>query len=163
MIPGARSLEQWLEYCPGGKKKRTCPVCKQPCGAAHPPTRLYFQSTGACPTQAEPASQDAPAGPDPEALAAELARLEQKAASLGKVVEEQRDGIKNLNAEASAAAVPSRSVFLGSVSRGLLMGSCRVSARLPGGWRRRPPQRRCRKPRERRKTMSRCYSLREKR
>ncbi|PUZ50103.1 hypothetical protein GQ55_6G032800 [Panicum hallii var. hallii] len=95
----ALCLEQWLEYCPGGKKKRTCPVCKQPCGAAHPPTRLYFQSTGACPTQADPTSQDAPGGPDPEALAAELARLEQKASSLGRVVEEQRDGIKNLNAE----------------------------------------------------------------
>ncbi|CAO2164425.1 unnamed protein product [Urochloa humidicola] len=96
----ALCLEQWLEYCPGGKKKRTCPVCKQACGAAHPPTRLYFQSTGACPTQAGgPASPDGPGGPDPEALAAELARIEQKAASLGKVVEEQRDGIKNLNAE----------------------------------------------------------------
>ncbi|CAO2176497.1 unnamed protein product [Urochloa humidicola] len=96
----ALCLDQWLEYCPGGKKKRTCPVCKQACGAAHPPTRLYFQSTGTCPTQAGgPASPDGPGGPDPEALAAELARLEQKAASLGKVVEEQRDGIKNLNAE----------------------------------------------------------------
>ncbi|CAO2168021.1 unnamed protein product [Urochloa humidicola] len=96
----ALCLDQWLEYCPGGKKKRTCPVCKQACGAAHPPTRLYFQSTGACPTQAGgPASPDGPGGPDPEALAAELARIEQKAASLGKVVEEQRDGIKNLNAE----------------------------------------------------------------
>ncbi|CAL4996703.1 unnamed protein product [Urochloa decumbens] len=92
----ALCLEQWLEYCPGGKKKRTCPVCKQACGAAHPPTRLYFQSTGTCPTQATgPASP----GPDPEAVAAEVARLEQKAASLGRVVEEQRDGIKNLNAE----------------------------------------------------------------
>ena len=163
MIPGARSLEQWLEYCPGGKKKRTCPVCKQPCGAAHPPTRLYFQSTGACPTQADPASQDAPAGPDPEALAAELARLEQKAASLGKVVEEQRDGIKNLNAEASAADFSSRSVFLGGVSRGLLMGSCWVSARLPGGLRRQPPWRRCTKLQGRRKSVSRCCSMREQR
>ncbi|CAO2189806.1 unnamed protein product [Urochloa humidicola] len=96
----ALCLEQWLEYCPGGKKKRTCPVCKQACGAAHPPTRLYFQSTGTCPTQAGgPASPDGPGGPDPEALAAELSRLEQKATSLGRVVEEQRDGIKNLNAE----------------------------------------------------------------
>ncbi|CAO2210156.1 unnamed protein product [Urochloa humidicola] len=95
----ALCLEQWLEYCPGGKKKRTCPVCKQACGAAHPPTRLYFQSTGTCPTQACPASPDGPGRPDPEALAAEVARLEQKAASLGRVVEEQRDGIKNLNAE----------------------------------------------------------------
>ncbi|OEL26424.1 hypothetical protein BAE44_0012565 [Dichanthelium oligosanthes] len=81
----ALCLEQWLEYCPGGKKKRTCPVCKRPCGAAHPPTRLYFQSTGACPPQAELSSQDAPGGPDREQIAAELARLEQKAASLGRV------------------------------------------------------------------------------
>ncbi|XP_062196064.1 uncharacterized protein LOC133899133 [Phragmites australis] len=95
----ALCLEQWLEYSPGGKKKLTCPICKQPCGAAHPPTRLFFQSTGACPTQACPSSQDASEGADPEALAAEVARLEQKAASLGRVLEEQRDGIKKLNAE----------------------------------------------------------------
>ncbi|KAL6857052.1 hypothetical protein ACP4OV_018434 [Aristida adscensionis] len=98
------SLEQWLEYCPGGKtkKKLTCPMCKQPCGAAHPPTRLFFQSTGACPaSQPCPSSQDSPggAGADPEALAAEVARLEQKAVSLGKTLEEQRDGIRRLNAE----------------------------------------------------------------
>ncbi|KAL6659314.1 hypothetical protein ACP70R_003354 [Stipagrostis hirtigluma subsp. patula] len=94
------SLEQWLEYCPGGKKKLTCPICKQPCGASRPPTRLFFQSTGACPTQACPSPQDSPeGGADPEALAAEVARLEQKAASLGKTLEEQRDGIKRLNAE----------------------------------------------------------------
>ncbi|KAF0900408.1 hypothetical protein E2562_031595 [Oryza meyeriana var. granulata] len=101
---GNGSLEQWLEYCPGGKKKLTCPICKQPCGAAHPPTRLYFQSTGACPTQAcSPSRQEPDGGADPEELAAEVARLEQKAASLGKVLEEQRDGIQKLNAEASAA------------------------------------------------------------
>ncbi|KAJ1267254.1 hypothetical protein BS78_07G042700 [Paspalum vaginatum] len=95
----ALCLDQWLEYCPGGKKKRTCPVCKQPCGAAHPPTRLYFQSTGACPTQACPSPQHASGGADAEALAGEVARLEQKAASLGRVVDEQREGIKILNAE----------------------------------------------------------------
>ncbi|XP_062191656.1 uncharacterized protein LOC133895384 [Phragmites australis] len=97
----ALCLEQWLEYCPGGKKKLTCPICKQPCGAAHPPTRLFFQSTGACPTQAFPSSQDTSEGADREALAAEVAQLEQKAASLGRMIEEQRDGIKKLNAEAA--------------------------------------------------------------
>uniref|UniRef100_A0ACD5ZV32 Uncharacterized protein n=1 Tax=Avena sativa TaxID=4498 RepID=A0ACD5ZV32_AVESA len=94
----ALCVEQWLEYCPGagGKKKGTCPICKRACGASHPPTRLFFQSTGACPTQASSgSSQDA----DPEALAAEVARLEQKAASLGRVLDEQRDGIQKLNAE----------------------------------------------------------------
>ncbi|KAI4964166.1 hypothetical protein ZWY2020_006954 [Hordeum vulgare] len=94
----ALCLEQWLEYCPsaGGKKKGKCPICKQACGASHPPTRLFFQSTGACPTQAPPSSsQDA----DPEELAAEVARLEQKASSLGRALEEQRDGIQKLNAE----------------------------------------------------------------
>ncbi|KAL5204501.1 hypothetical protein ABZP36_009372 [Zizania latifolia] len=50
----ALCLEQWLEYCPGGKKKLTCPICKQPCGAACPPTRLFFQSTGACPSRPAP-------------------------------------------------------------------------------------------------------------
>lgn len=94
----ALCVEQWLEYCPGagGKKKGTCPICKRACGASHPPTRLFFQSTGACPTQASPrSSQDA----DQEALAAEVARLEQKASSLGRVLDEQRDGIQKLNAE----------------------------------------------------------------
>ncbi|CAM0911275.1 unnamed protein product [Alopecurus aequalis] len=94
----ALCVEQWMEYCPGagGKKKGTCPICKRPCGASHPPTRLFFQSTGACPTQASPGStQDA----DPEALAAEVARLEQKAASLGRVLDEQRDGIQKLSAD----------------------------------------------------------------
>ncbi|KAL5221580.1 hypothetical protein ABZP36_026293 [Zizania latifolia] len=96
----ALCLEQWLEYCPGGKKKLTCPICKQPCGAAYPPTRLFFQSTGSCPTQAcSPSRQGANGGADPDELAAEVARLEQKAASLGRVLEEQRDGIQKLNAE----------------------------------------------------------------
>ncbi|GJN39674.1 hypothetical protein PR202_gb28807 [Eleusine coracana subsp. coracana] len=106
----ALCLEQWLEYCPGGKKKGTCPICKHPCGAAHPPTRLFFQSTGACPTQACPSSQNASKGADPEELAAEVTRLEQKAVSLARIIEEQRDGIKKLNAEASAADCFSRSV-----------------------------------------------------
>ncbi|GJN12450.1 hypothetical protein PR202_ga30729 [Eleusine coracana subsp. coracana] len=106
----ALCLEQWLEYCPGGKKKGTCPICKHPCGVAHPPTRLFFQSTGACPTQACPSSQNASEGADPEELAAEVTRLEQKAVSLARVIEEQRDGIKKLNAEASAADCFSRSV-----------------------------------------------------
>uniref|UniRef100_I1QFP2 RING-type domain-containing protein n=1 Tax=Oryza glaberrima TaxID=4538 RepID=I1QFP2_ORYGL len=99
----ALCLEQWLEYCPGGKKKLTCPICKQPCGAAHPPTRLFFQSTGACPTQTASSSpsrhEPTDGGADREELAAEVARLEQKAASLGRVLDEQRDGIQKLNAE----------------------------------------------------------------
>ena len=37
-------------------------------------------------------------------LAAEVARLEQKAASLGRVLDEQRDGIQKLSAEVSAPA-----------------------------------------------------------
>ncbi|KAG0522480.1 hypothetical protein BDA96_07G040800 [Sorghum bicolor] len=98
----ALCLEQWLEYCPGGKKKRTCPICKQACGAAHPPTRLYFSSTGTCPTQACPSSPgNASGGADPAALAAEVARLEHKAASLGKVVEEQRETIDDLKSQAA--------------------------------------------------------------
>jgi TRAF-interacting protein len=105
------SVEQWLEYCPGagGKKKGTCPICKRACGPSHPPTRLFFQSTGACPTQASPGS---PQGADPEALAAEVARLEQKASSLGRVLDEQRDGIQKLNAEVSAAALPDLVILL---------------------------------------------------
>jgi TRAF-interacting protein len=119
MVLDACSLEQWLEYCPGGKKKGTCPICKHPCSAAHPSTRLFFQSTGACPTQACPSSQEA----DPEELAAEVARLEQKAASLDRVVEEQRDGIKKLNAEVSIADCLSGSVCWVAFRRVFLMHS----------------------------------------
>uniref|UniRef100_A0A0D9X4F9 RING-type domain-containing protein n=1 Tax=Leersia perrieri TaxID=77586 RepID=A0A0D9X4F9_9ORYZ len=95
----ALCVQQWLEYCPGGKKKLTCPICKQPCGAAHPPTRLFFPSTGGCSTQASPSRQGGDSGADAEELAVEVARLENKAAALGRVVEEQRDGIQKLNAE----------------------------------------------------------------
>ncbi|KAG8059970.1 hypothetical protein GUJ93_ZPchr0002g24088 [Zizania palustris] len=100
----ALCLEQWQEYCLGGKKL-TCPICKQPCGAAYSPTCLFFQSTGVCPTQACPSSQQgANGGVDRDELAAEVARLEQKSASLSRVLEEQRDGIQKLNAEASSAS-----------------------------------------------------------
>jgi hypothetical protein len=55
-------------------------------------------------------------GVDPE----EVARLEQKMMSLGRVVEEQHDGIKKLNTEVSIADCFSGSVFLVVFHHGLL-------------------------------------------
>uniref|UniRef100_J3MQD4 Uncharacterized protein n=1 Tax=Oryza brachyantha TaxID=4533 RepID=J3MQD4_ORYBR len=57
-----------------------------------------------------PSRQEPGGGADPVELAAEVTRLEQKAASLGRVLEEQRDGIQKLNAEARAAAPPTHSL-----------------------------------------------------
>jgi hypothetical protein len=159
----ACSLEQWLEYCPGGKKKGTCPICKHPCGAAHPPTRLFFQSTGACPTRTCPSSQDASEGSDPDELASEVTRLEQKAASLGRVVEEQRDGIQKLNAEVSIADYLSGSVCWVAFRVGLPMHSWWFWVRLQGGGSRRQQQKRSGMRRGRRKSAFRCCSIRKQR
>jgi hypothetical protein len=52
-----------------------------------------------------------------------IARMEQKAASLGRVVEEQRDDIKKLNAEVSIADCLSGSVCWVAFRRGSLMDS----------------------------------------
>ncbi len=44
-----RSLQQWMEYCPRGRKP-TCPICKQGC-SSRDVHRLFFQSVSADPTQ----------------------------------------------------------------------------------------------------------------
>ncbi|WOK95360.1 hypothetical protein Cni_G04067 [Canna indica] len=94
-------LQQWLEYCPAGRKP-TCPVCKQSCPHDRP-TRLYFQSTGdSSATQTTTTSSDSEhpsSGPDAEALAAEVRRLELKISSLTTNLETQQTHIKKLNDE----------------------------------------------------------------
>jgi translation elongation factor EF-1beta len=70
-------------------------------------------------TQACPSSQEA----NSEELAAVVAQLEQKVASLDMVVEEQCDGIKKLNAEVSITDCLSESVCSVAFSHGLLMDS----------------------------------------
>jgi TRAF-interacting protein len=75
------------------------PVAKSsmPSDLLSSPTHLFFQSTGACPTQARPSSQEA----DPKELPVEVVQLEQKAASLGRVVEEHRDGTNSVSGDFS--------------------------------------------------------------
>ncbi|XP_020113254.1 E3 ubiquitin-protein ligase TRAIP [Ananas comosus] len=90
-------LQQWLEYCPAGKKP-TCPVCKQSF-SHHPPVRLYFQSTG---DAAAAATQNPSSEADAEAMAEEVARLELKLSSLTSNFESQNAHIKKLNDEVVA-------------------------------------------------------------
>ncbi|OAY73422.1 hypothetical protein ACMD2_21832 [Ananas comosus] len=92
-----KSLQQWLEYCPAGKKP-TCPVCKQSF-SHHPPVRLYFQSTG---DAAAAATQNPSSEADAEAMAEEVARLELKLSSLTSNFESQNAHIKKLNDEVVA-------------------------------------------------------------
>jgi translation elongation factor EF-1beta len=80
-------------------------------------------------TQACPSSQEA----DSEELAAVVAQLEQKVASLDMVVEEQCDGIKKLNAEVSITDCLSESVCSVAFSHGLLMDSWWFRVTLQGG------------------------------
>ncbi|XP_073012118.1 uncharacterized protein [Typha latifolia] len=88
-------LQQWLDYCPAGKKP-TCPVCKQSC-SLHPPTRLYFQSTGDA-AHLTTSTQN----PSFEASAEEVRRLEMKLSSLTTTFENQQAHLKKLNDEVMA-------------------------------------------------------------
>ncbi|XP_065036936.1 uncharacterized protein LOC135672379 isoform X3 [Musa acuminata AAA Group] len=94
-------LQQWLEYCPAGKKP-ICPVCNQSCPLRRP-TRLYFQSAGdsAAATQTTITSFVSQR-PSSEALAAEVGRLELKLASLTAKFEIQQTHLKELNDEVSS-------------------------------------------------------------
>uniref|UniRef100_A0A0E0D0F4 Uncharacterized protein n=1 Tax=Oryza meridionalis TaxID=40149 RepID=A0A0E0D0F4_9ORYZ len=76
-------LEQWLEYFPIGKNKliHHLPHLQVAVWRCPAPTRLF-------PTRQEPNG-----GADPEELVVEVDRLEQKAASLDRVLDEQRDGL----------------------------------------------------------------------
>ncbi|URD76079.1 RING [Musa troglodytarum] len=94
-------LQQWLEYCPAGKKP-TCPVCNQSCPLRRP-TRLYFQSAGdsAAATQTTTTSFVSQRHSS-EALAAEVGRLELKLASLTAKFEIQQTHLKEMNDEVSS-------------------------------------------------------------
>ncbi|KAH7692365.1 TRAF-interacting protein [Dioscorea alata] len=86
-------LQQWLEYCPSGKKP-TCPVCKQSC-SQESLTRLYFQSSGDA-TQLLPSD-----GIDAEALAEQVKRLEGKLSSMTSNFQSQQMHLQELNKELS--------------------------------------------------------------
>ncbi|CAN0884347.1 hypothetical protein LINGRAHAP2_LOCUS14808 [Linum grandiflorum] len=85
-------LQQWFEYC-SGKKKYSCPVCKQRCQASDV-ARLYFQSLGD-----SAVSQCQEKVLDPELLDGEIRRLEGKLSVLASTVDSQGKEIKQLNGE----------------------------------------------------------------
>ncbi|CAL1398854.1 unnamed protein product [Linum trigynum] len=88
-------LQQWFGYC-SGRKKCTCPVCKQSCKAANV-SRLYFQSLGDpadhCASQCEEKQAD------PKLLGGEIVRLEAKVQGLNSTVDCQGKEIQRLNGE----------------------------------------------------------------
>lgn len=98
-VLGTHSLQQWFEYCSSGKKKYSCPMCKQTCGAKDV-ARLYFQSVG-------DASNDSVLTQkprdwverDPEALRIEVKRLEMKVSVLNSALEGQGKDLKQLSEE----------------------------------------------------------------
>lgn len=67
LFPQFISLQQWLEYCPAGKKT-SCPVCKQFCSQKNI-CRLYFQSMG------DPSTQTTISSPKPSDADAEACSL----------------------------------------------------------------------------------------
>ncbi|KAK8951600.1 RING-H2 finger protein ATL30 [Platanthera zijinensis] len=93
-------IQQWLEYCPGGKQP-TCPVCKQSCSRQNI-TRLYFQSTGDSTQLYSSLSLQDPANANAQALAEEVKKLEGKLAVLTLTFENQQLHLKKVDEELSA-------------------------------------------------------------
>lgn len=99
---GNPSLQQWFEYC-SGKKKHSCPVCKQ-ISKENDAVRLYFQSVG---DSADPSLTQklvADCQEDPVALRREVKRLESKVIGLDSVLERQSKDFKELNEKVMAFA-----------------------------------------------------------
>lgn len=89
-------LQQWFEYCPA-TRKRSCPICKQAC-QANKVCRLYFQSVGDA-SDAAPPPRSPGLEVDPEALRAEVRRLEAKASGLVSALEHRNKDLEQLNEE----------------------------------------------------------------
>ncbi|KAK8966858.1 RING-H2 finger protein ATL30 [Platanthera guangdongensis] len=90
-------IQQWLEYCPGGKQP-TCPVCKQSCSRQNI-TRLYFQSTGDSTQLYSSLSPQDPANANAQALVEEVKKLEGKLAVLTLTFENQQLHLKKVDEE----------------------------------------------------------------
>ncbi|XP_008458166.1 uncharacterized protein LOC103497686 isoform X1 [Cucumis melo] len=91
-------LQQWFEYCSNGKKKYSCPMCKQTC-VGKDVARLYFQSVG---DANDPMLAKKPADwieKDPELLRSEIKRLEMRVSVLNSTLETQGKDIKELHEE----------------------------------------------------------------
>ncbi|KZV37409.1 hypothetical protein F511_01277 [Dorcoceras hygrometricum] len=88
-----RSLQQWFEYCPKGKK-RNCPVCKQTCTNANV-WRLYFQSIG---DANDPSISQKPLDCEvnPKELQNKATRLEGKVVALETTLERQQKELKDV-------------------------------------------------------------------
>uniref|UniRef100_A0A1D1Y024 Putative RING finger protein C2A9.04c n=1 Tax=Anthurium amnicola TaxID=1678845 RepID=A0A1D1Y024_9ARAE len=93
-------LQQWLEYCPAGKKC-TCPVCKQSC-TSRDVTRLYFQSTGGAePDRPFSSTQKTLSEAEAEALCGEIQKLQGKLSAVGSALDAQKQHVDELNSEIS--------------------------------------------------------------
>ncbi|XP_048320747.2 uncharacterized protein LOC107432929 [Ziziphus jujuba] len=92
-------LQQWFEYCPG-KKKQSCPICKQ-ISKANDAVRLYFQSVGDAADPSLTQKLVADCEDDPVALRREVKRLESKVTALDSALERQTKDFKELNEEFS--------------------------------------------------------------
>ncbi|KAG7013762.1 hypothetical protein SDJN02_23929 [Cucurbita argyrosperma subsp. argyrosperma] len=88
-------LQQWFEYCSNGKKKYSCPMCKQNC-VAKDVARLYFQSVGDANDSMLAKKPADWVEKDPELLRSEVRRLEMKVTVLNSTLESQGKDLKEL-------------------------------------------------------------------
>ncbi|XP_077248233.1 RING/U-box superfamily protein [Tasmannia lanceolata] len=93
-------LQQWLEYCPAGKKS-SCPVCKQACSEKNI-SRLYFQSLAES-TQSIPSQKPFDAANSANVFASqeEVKKLERKISGLNSAFDHQQQRMKELTVELS--------------------------------------------------------------
>ncbi|XP_068669388.1 uncharacterized protein [Aristolochia californica] len=92
-------LQQWFDYCPSGKKKSSCPVCKQTCSNKNV-IRLYFQSMNEA-SQSLSSQRPSDSNVDAEELREEVKKLEGKISGMNTVFERQQLHLKELNEELS--------------------------------------------------------------
>ncbi|KAL0538149.1 hypothetical protein IC582_027148 [Cucumis melo] len=91
-------LQQWFEYCSNGKKKYSCPMCKQTC-VGKDVARLYFQSVGDANDSMLAKKPADWIEKDPELLRSEIKRLEMRVSVLNSTLETQGKDIKELHEE----------------------------------------------------------------
>ncbi|XP_038906710.1 uncharacterized protein LOC120092637 [Benincasa hispida] len=91
-------LQQWFEYCSNGKKKYSCPMCKQTC-MGKDVARLYFQSVGDANDSMLAKKPADWVEKDPELLRSEVKRLEMKVSVLNSTLETQGKDLKELHEE----------------------------------------------------------------
>eukprot|EP01018_Ginkgo_biloba_P018475 Gb_07220 [translate_table: standard] len=93
-------LQQWLEYCPPGKKA-SCPFCKHQCSAkdVH---RLYFQSSSDLTQQTCSQRSCSPDSLNAEVLRTTVRKLEGQLTVANAALESHQQHIKELNEQISS-------------------------------------------------------------